>query len=295
AVLRPMEMTSSNGAALALQADGSVLASGAEGKTVYTLTADLPPGAAVGGLRLEALTDAALAANGPGRSGNGNFVLTELEATLQAPGEATPQPLAFADASATFNQGSFDVKTAIDGHKTDAVNGWAIHPKGSMDQTAVFVLKTPPAGGGRLTVRLHQNYDGKHTLGKFRLSTTAQTAPLNFGVPGGIISILAIAPEQRSPEQKTALTTYVQTTDPERAKLTADLAAARIPLPEDPQITAGKAALATAEIPVPADPKLERLSHDVELSAAQLKAQRLTAAQDLTWALINTPAFLFNH
>jgi hypothetical protein len=46
---------------------------------------------------------------------------------------------------------------------------------------------------------------------------------------------------------------------------------------------------------VPLDPSLERLRKDTDLSAVQLKNQRLTATQDLTWALINTPAFLFNH
>jgi hypothetical protein len=33
---------------------------------------------------------------------------------------------------------------------------------------------------------------------------------------------------------------------------------------------------------------------DVALSAKQLDSRRLTAAQDLAWALINSPAFLFN-
>jgi hypothetical protein len=43
------------------------------------------------------------------------------------------------------------------------------------------------------------------------------------------------------------------------------------------------------------DPKLLQLRRDAGLSAAQIAQRRLTAAQDLTWALINSPAFLFNH
>jgi hypothetical protein len=39
---------------------------------------------------------------------------------------------------------------------------------------------------------------------------------------------------------------------------------------------------------------LERLKVDAEQSEKQLQAERLTAAEDLTWALINSPAFLFN-
>jgi hypothetical protein len=33
----------------------------------------------------------------------------------------------------------------------------------------------------------------------------------------------------------------------------------------------------------------------VELSQEQLKNKRLTVAQDVVWALINNPAFLYNH
>jgi len=42
------------------------------------------------------------------------------------------------------------------------------------------------------------------------------------------------------------------------------------------------------------DPHLAQLRRDVELSRKQLENARLTAAQDLAWALINNPAFLFN-
>ena len=47
--------------------------------------------------------------------------------------------------------------------------------------------------------------------------------------------------------------------------------------------------------PTKDDPQLVQLRDDVKQSEAQLAKIRLTAAEDLTWALINSPAFLFNH
>ena len=43
------------------------------------------------------------------------------------------------------------------------------------------------------------------------------------------------------------------------------------------------------------DALLLQLRTDLEQSKSQLANPRLTAVQDLTWALINSPAFLFNH
>ncbi len=50
-----------------------------------------------------------------------------------------------------------------------------------------------------------------------------------------------------------------------------------------------------AKKPVQADRALLALRHDLEMSVQQAAARRLTAAQDIAWALINSPAFLFNH
>jgi hypothetical protein len=55
------------------------------------------------------------------------------------------------------------------------------------------------------------------------------------------------------------------------------------------------AAIGVAERPVVDDPAIVRLRADVEASTRQVADTRLTAIQDLAWALINSPAFFFNH
>ena len=69
---------------------------------------------------------------------------------------------------------------------------------------------------------------------------------------------------------------------------------ARRPVPEDPRINELQVALAKASEPVRTDPVLVQLRSDAQFSVRQLTDSRLTAAQDLAWALINHPAFLFN-
>jgi hypothetical protein len=86
-----------------------------------------------------------------------------------------------------------------------------------------------------------------------------------------------------------------QLVDPEMQKRQAELAAARMPLPIDPKVKELQSTLAELAKPVPLDGKLAQLRLDSEQSKQQMANPRLTAAQDLAWALINSPAFLFNH
>ena len=73
------------------------------------------------------------------------------------------------------------------------------------------------------------------------------------------------------------------------------LTEAEKPLPADPRLESLRARLADVSQPLPVDPQLARLERAVELSQTQLENGRLTLAQDLVWALVNSPAFLFNH
>jgi hypothetical protein len=66
------------------------------------------------------------------------------------------------------------------------------------------------------------------------------------------------------------------------------------PLPKDPKLTEFETALAAAEKPLGLPPEVTRLRRALSLSEKQLADKRVIGAQDLAWALINTPAFLFN-
>jgi hypothetical protein len=286
---------------LKLLPDGSYLATGASGKQDFTLTFPLPAGG-LSGVRLEALPDDSLPAKGPGRNEAGNFVLSEIEAAWIPTGpDAKPVPVKFTKAIATYQQGQYEVANAINGRAGPDPDGWGIFPDGiGKPQAAIFSCSTDgkplELGAGQLRVVLRQQYnDGKHLLGRFRLSLSSSQGELNFGLPAALTGILAIAPAQRSPEQQKALLDHLAASDTEVTAKRAALAETEKPLPPDQGLADHKAAVTREEQPLPVDPKLAALRRDSALSTEQLANRRLTAAQDLTWALINTPGFLFNY
>jgi hypothetical protein len=202
-------------------------------------------------------------------------------------------------AQATFSQGGYAVETAIDGDSQAGINnGWAIAPQTGQDQTAVFELASSleKARGDLLELTLHQNLiDGKHSLGRFRVSVTDATPPLNFGLPANVAAVVAKAADKRTEAERNMLLAYVRKQDEQYKKLQADLTREQQPLPEDPRLKQLESDLAKAQQPLPVDAKLQRLRRAVTLSQQQLKNKRLTVAQDIVWALINSPAFLYNH
>ena len=142
---------------------------------------------------------------------------------------------------------------------------------------------------------IHQNHNAKeHLLGRFRISATTQKAP-GLSLPESLNAMATIAEDMRSDEQKATLLAWFEKSDANLAAKTTALNDAGKPLSEDPGVTTRKERIAIASQPVPEDTKLVRMLADVEFSTKQQDAKRLTMAQDLAWALINNPAFLFNH
>ncbi|MGO9115927.1 MAG: DUF1549 domain-containing protein [Thermoguttaceae bacterium] len=287
-------LTASNNANLAQEADRAVVASGPNGKATYVFVAesDLPN---VTGLRLEALADGRLPAKGPGRAPNGNFVLSQLIVEWQSLKEPKKKTrVALQNAQADFSQDNYNVQTAI-GESLD--QGWAVAPKMGQSHTAVFETQENVAGPGMFTIRMVQNFsDGQHTLGRFRISVTNAPRPITVDAqPANVADILAVAAERRTDKQKAELVAHYRNLDQEVKQRSEALAAANQPLAVDPKLVQLREALAEVNRPLPPDARLERLRRDAELSAKQLEKARLTFAQDLAWALINSPAFLFNH
>jgi hypothetical protein len=207
--LKPADLRSRDGAELQVLDDGLVLAAGPNPATdIYTIVAPLPEGGATG-LRLEALPHDSLTAGGPGRSVNGNVVLTGVRVAIGDGGAAADTPVKLTAAAADFSQQGFDIATAIDG---DPAGGWAIHPEVGKPHTAMFRFDQAVAArtGATITVMLEfQSQFGQHQLGHFRLATTAAEDPLQVDtLPAEVAAILALAAGTRTDEQRAALRTH---------------------------------------------------------------------------------------
>ncbi len=257
----PVEVTearSSGGAELKVSADGSVLATGKRPpKDTYILRlAGVPQGAT--GLRLELLPHESLPAKGPGRADNGNLVLNQFRLDVIAP-DGKRRPVTFLRAKATFTQSGFSPMHAIE-EKVNPRRGWAIAPRFGQRHVAVFQFLEPlqlPAGAV-LELTLVQHWGAAHTLGHFRLAATTspgKLAPASDALPPKVAQVVAQPQSKWSAEQRKLVLDYYK----------------------------GQ------------DEQYQRLLQGVKQLEAEAPKARLRGAQDLAWALINSPAFLFNY
>lgn len=241
--LKPSKLESVGKAKLALQADNSILVSGPKpDKDSYKLdiTGELKN---VVGLRIEALPDASLPAQGPGRAGNGNFVITEVIAQIRR-ADGKMQEVKFAAARASIEQAShadgnphkaWTAAAAIDGDAKGEQWGWAILPGTGQPQSLLLTLAEPMQidVGDALQIELKQNLgNGSHTLGKFRVSTTAKAealqAPLGTATPAKeLVDLLAIPTDKRQSAQNDKLLALFKNVAPELAELRTKRDAAR--------------------------------------------------------------------
>jgi hypothetical protein len=225
--LEPVRASSANGTRVLIQGnDFSVIASTSHGpkppRDSYTVSyrTELTGLRAV---RLEAVTFDELPGGGPGRDPEGGFVISELELR---DGSGRPVPLAHATAS-TRDGGGFSAGAAVDGRGDEG--GWALTAADGESHRLVLELADPDAVAQqtRFTLVLHQNAGDLRTLGRFRLSGTADAPPVGTG-PGPepsreLLEIAALDPDARSQEQAEELAGFRLRHDPglagERAAL----------------------------------------------------------------------------
>ena len=281
------------------EADKSVVVTDGKaprGEYTFTIETDLKE---LSALRLEALTDKRFPKNGPGRAPDGNFVLNEITLSVapkDKPAEAKKVELQ--KALADFSQENFEVAKSIDGGN-NRQQGWAVSPNGGATHWATYELKTPLTNTANviLTVKLTQLFNGGedkgYTLGRFRLAGTSTKSP-GLSQSEELRAVLATPADARSKEQKEGFEKIARANDTELAKRTKELADAKKPRPIDPHLKELQDSVKRLGEPLPGDPKLANLKRAADLSTKQLDQARLIGAQDLAWALINNPAFLFN-
>lgn len=283
---------------LAKQGDGSLLATGEKQMADYEITARSSL-EKITGIMIEVLPDESLPRFGPGRAGDGNFVLSELNLNWGSGTNAPTQAAKFVDARADFSQSDYPVRNAIDGREEGGADGWAVGgaPAGAIRHTATFKLDPPitSTNAVRLVFKLKQRFSAEHLIGRFRLYVTTSESPLDFGLPEAVVQAVRAPAGQRTPEQSATIVDYYRYTDAEFWRRKQAVADVSMPLPADPKLVSLQTALTNAEQPVRLDPYLLQLREDAKVSGKQNENPRLTVVQDLTWALINSPGFLFNH
>lgn len=241
---------------LLLNKDGSVLATGAPPETdTYTVYGLAETDKPITALRLEVLPDATLPAKGPGRAENGNFVLNELRLTFK--------PLDRPDASAVpIKLTALDQIFAQAGFPAanavdnNPATGWATAPRFGQDNAALFKFDKPVSGAtGALFAAVFDQRFG----GKHTLGRFR-------------LSVTTDA----SPKLQSPLT-------PQQVALLGVPAAERTAAQKD----------AMRQMYLAQDREYARLAADA--ANPPPSDPRVLGAQDLVWALINNPAFLFNH
>lgn len=159
--------------------DGAILAGGPiPDRDSYTITFTTEPGPA-SLIRLEALTHESLGKTGPGRTAHGNFVLSEINVSIQ-PATASgtehlaSREIAFGSASADYSQPNYPVAAALN---SVPGSGWGVGLGGNVNRTARFYFSEPVdlPHGGVWTIQLDFNAGTQHVLGHFRLSIGGDT------------------------------------------------------------------------------------------------------------------------
>ena len=220
-VLEPGQLESRGKAKLIRQADGSVLVTGPNpDKDIYTITAPVSDGP-ITAIRLEALNDSGMNGGGPGRSINGNIVLTDVTLSVADPSSVDGfEPVSLVSASADFSQNAFPVAYAID---KIPETGWAIDPQEGQPHAAIFGTKAPIVATKGTRVRIILAFEsifGRHQFGKFRISVTSANNPHGkASIPAPVALALTKKPAERTEADRATIRTHYRGTVSSEGKI----------------------------------------------------------------------------
>ncbi len=255
----PLDMRRADGKAadspLKISADGTILATGKVPEAdTYTVSGLLETDKPITAVRLEVFADPGLPAKGPGRADNGNFVLNEFRLTYKQLDKPDANPTPIKLGGA---QAIFaqDTFPAQNAVDNNPATGWATAPRFGQDNAALFKFDKPVSG----------------TAGLYFTAVLDQ----RFGTKHVIGKFRVSVTTDANPKLQSTLT-------PQQV--------AMLETPVAQRTQAQKDAL-----------RGMYLAQDKEYAALAAEAAkvppsdaRVLGAQDLVWALINTPAFLFN-
>jgi hypothetical protein len=212
--LEPLEIRSTGGATFKRLEDGSWISAGADPPSdTYEIEAQLPEGT-FGGLRIEVIPDPSFAGGGGfSRGGNGNVVVTNVEAELEKPDGAVER-IELTRAEADYSQDGYGVHQVLAGKNKK--KGWAIN--GHKQEAALRVprrLAVMPSRrldideNSRVVLRIRQESYDRHTIGRFRLAFSPADPTLlavgGVGLPADVQAAVTATPEQRTREQAAKL------------------------------------------------------------------------------------------
>lgn len=151
---------------LAIQDDGSVLASGVNPpNSTYRLKVRLDQ--PVSGFGIRVLPDASFPMKGPGRATSGNFILTKV--AVSQGGKSIPLNIA----SVTYSQGGYSIShTAFGGGP-----GWAVSPEVGKEHTAAYGFEKTISGEIEIVMEFNDPTWKQHGIGKFAILTTDHPIP----------------------------------------------------------------------------------------------------------------------
>ena len=224
-----------SGARFARQKDGSYLLedvvtpkaknAAAFDTDVYTVTlANVPTD--LTGLRLEAIPDPSLPKQGPGRSANGNFVVTQLRVDVTDRQGKVVRSVPVQRASADFEQRGYKASDAISA-TVNKKKGWGVLPAVGKKHY-LQVRTTEPltlSDDQQLQVVIEQHYGAGHTLGRFRLQAVTGDAR-DLQLPEAVVQALKQYPEKRVYETRQQLFSFFMSQDPQVRQLQAKINAA---------------------------------------------------------------------